>query len=194
MRSLQRLTELVRRPIPRSNTLEHHQKPSSLLDGSTITIIIIAIIVVVWATFAKKLHEYTVSRGVDEVEFHATVEGRIRPFGQVRLPGDAAAPNEVQVAAVEQAAPHAALRTGTQAFNENCNVCHGNGIGGAPMLNDAANWEPRVAQGLDTLYQHALEGYTSATGGYMPPKGGRLDFADEEVTAAVDYMLSQLPQ
>ena len=61
------------------------------------------------------------------------------------------------------------------------------------MLTDAANWAPRIAQGLDTLRQHAIEGY-SGENGYMPPKGGRLDLSDEEVYAAIDYMLSEVPE
>ncbi len=60
------------------------------------------------------------------------------------------------------------------------------------MLNDRAAWEPRIAQGIETLYRHSLQGYTGSTG-YMPPKGARLDLSDAEVTDAVDYMLSQLP-
>ena len=66
------------------------------------------------------------------------------------------------------------------------------GIGGAPVLEDRAAWETRIAQGRDTLYLHALEGYTGSAG-YMPPKGARLDLSDDEVNGAVDYMLSQIP-
>ena len=61
------------------------------------------------------------------------------------------------------------------------------------MLTDAENWAPRIAQGMDTLRLHAIEGYTG-NAGYMPPKGGRLDLSDEEIYAAVDYMLSEVPQ
>ena len=61
------------------------------------------------------------------------------------------------------------------------------------MLTDAAAWAPRIAQGLDTLRQHAIEGY-SGTMGYMPPKGGRLDLSDEEIYASIDYMLGEVPQ
>jgi cytochrome c5 len=169
-----------------------HQQKNSLLDGSTITIIVIAVVVVAWAYFAKNLHSYTQGRSLNEVEFHATVEGRIRPFGSVKLPGDEYAEGEHKVDAVPAAEPHATTMTGPQVFNTACNVCHDAGIGGAPKLDDGANWEARVAQGVDTLYLHAVDGYTGAAG-YMPPKGGRLDLSDDEITGAVDYMLSQLP-
>jgi len=173
--------------------LEHHEKNSSLLDGSTVAIIIIATVIVVWATFAKQMHDFTQTRSLGAVEFHATVEGRIEPFGRVRLPGEEAAPGQMQVEEAPTPEPVATSMTGPQVYNAACNLCHGNGIGGAPMLNDAAAWDGRVAQGNDTLYQHALEGYTGPTGGYMPPKGGRMDLSDEEVRNAVDYMLSEIP-
>ena len=61
---------------------------------------------------------------------------------------------------------------------------------GAPMLGDAADWGPRIAQGKDTLYKHALEGFTGAKG-MMPAKGGNAALTDEEVKSVVDYMVSK---
>jgi len=173
--------------------LQHDQKQSSLLDGSTVLIIIVAIVVVVFSIFAKRLSTFTASRSLDRVEFHATVESRIRPFRRVKLPGEEHAADELKVDEVEMAQPHATTLSGPQVFNAACIACHGSGIAGAPTLTDSAGWEPRIAQGMDTLYQHALEGYTGPTGSYMPAKGARLDLSDAEVTGAVDYMLSQLP-
>ena len=72
-----------------------------------------------------------------------------------------------------------------------CLACHGAGIGGAPILGDAAQWVERIAQGPDTLRIHALEGYTGSTG-TMPPKGGRIDLSDAEIEAAVDYMVGEV--
>ena len=73
---------------------------------------------------------------------------------------------------------------------ETCNVCHGTGIAGAPKVGDKAAWGPRIAQGPDTLYKHAMDGFTGKSGA-MPPKGGNLALKDAEVKAAVDYMVSQ---
>jgi len=67
-----------------------------------------------------------------------------------------------------------------------CQVCHGTGALGAPKIGDKGAWQPRLAQGADKLYQHALNGIRS-----MPPKGGNTSLSDAEVKAAVDYMLSQ---
>ena len=84
----------------------------------------------------------------------------------------------------------ATAMSGPQVYNSACLACHGAGIGGAPILGDAAQWVERVAQGADTLREHALQGFSGTTG-YMPPKGGRLDLSDSEIEAAVDYMVGE---
>jgi cytochrome c5 len=125
-------------------------------------------------------------------EYQQRVAERLRPFGDVYLPGEeqaAAAPQVTEAPSVE---PVATSMSGPQVYNAACIVCHGAGIGGAPVLTDSANWAPRVDQGMDTLREHAIVGYTGAAG-YMPPKGGRLDLSDDEVHAAIDYMLEQVP-
>src|SRR5690606_2142754 len=62
------------------------------------------------------------------------------------------------------------------------------GLLGAPRIGDAANWAPRLAQGKNTLYDHAINGFKGKTG-EMPAKGGRTDISDELARAAVDHML-----
>jgi cytochrome c5 len=81
--------------------------------------------------------------------------------------------------------------SGPQVYNSACIACHGTGIGGAPTIGDRAAWQPRIAQGNDTLYLNALKGYTGSTG-FMPEKGGRLDLSDDEIRDAVDYMVAAL--
>lgn len=79
------------------------------------------------------------------------------------------------------------LLAGKKVFDKVCGLCHGAGSGGAPRPADKANWAPRIAKGVDTLYKNALEGYEGASG-YMPARGG-IALSDEEVKAGVDYML-----
>ena len=67
---------------------------------------------------------------------------------------------------------------------------HGAAVAGAPKTGDKAAWAPRIAQGMDLLYQHSIEGYQGKAG-YMPPKGGRTDLSDQSVMNAVDYLVSQ---
>ena len=125
---------------------------------------------------------------VDSAEYQAAVEDRIRPLGQVYLPGEEVAADQPVVAEAEQPEPVATMLSGPQVYNEACIICHGAGIGGAPKIDDPSLWSARIAQGNDTLYQHAIEGYTGELG-FMPPKGARMDLSDDEVRAAVDYMV-----
>ncbi len=75
------------------------------------------------------------------------------------------------------------LATGEAVFKVQCVACHGApGIPGAPHLNDAAAWGPRIGQGYATLLDHALKGRNA-----MPPQGGG-DFEDIEIGRAVVYM------
>lgn len=124
-------------------------------------------------------------------EYRDAVEDRLKPFGEVYLPGEELTAGEPQVPPAQAAEPVAASLSGPQVFNQACNVCHGAGIGGAPILTDAANWEPRIAQGVDTLVDHAINGYTGSAG-YMPPKGGNMALSDDEVAAAVEFMTSEV--
>jgi cytochrome c len=84
--------------------------------------------------------------------------------------------------------------TGQKVYNEVCIACHSPpGVGGAPALGDRAAWAARIAQGMDTLIDRALNGYSSKTG-IMPKKGGRLDLSDEEIIGAVEFMVGQVAQ
>ena len=47
---------------------------------------------------------------------------------------------------------------GTAAYETACSACHGAGIAGAPKVGDKAAWGPRIAQGKETLYNHAIAG------------------------------------
>jgi len=90
--------------------------------------------------------------------------------------------------------PHAEPLSGQQVYNNVCIACHyPPGVGGAPALGDADVWAPRIAQGMDTLIDHVLNGFTGSTG-VMPKKGERLDLSDEEIIRAVEYMVEQVDQ
>ena len=130
---------------------------------------------------------------MEDPEVQAAIEDRIRPVGRVVLMGS----EELQAAAAAVMAaptPVDTVMSGPQVYNMACIVCHAPpGVGGAPPIGDAAAWAPRIEQGDDTLHMHAIEGY-QGTAGFMPAKGGRVDLSDEEVIAAVDYMVEQAQQ
>ena len=106
---------------------------------------------------------------------------RISPVGQLVVAGDSGSTGgttQVASAAVD----------GKATYDTTCAVCHVAGVAGAPKLGDKAAWAPRIAQGIDTLYQHAINGF-QGTVGFMPAKGGNASLADDAIKAAVDHMV-----
>jgi cytochrome c5 len=98
----------------------------------------------------------------------------------------------LKIAPVSSAAATAVavvFKDGTEVYEAACKACHGLGIAGAPKAGDPAAWAPRKAKGVNTLYDHALKGFTG-TAGVMPPKGGRTDVDDALIKAAVDHMVA----
>lgn len=73
---------------------------------------------------------------------------------------------------------------GKAVYESTCVVCHGTGAVGAPKFGDKAAWAPRIATGKTALLSSALKGKNA-----MPPKGGNSTLSDEQVSAAIDYMI-----
>ncbi len=100
---------------------------------------------------------------------------RLAPAGEVVLEKDV------------PSAPVAAAsgpRSGEEIYNTKCTACHSTGAAGAPKVGAAGDWESRLAQGIETLYTHALNGIRG-----MPAKGLCMDCSADEIHAAVDYMV-----
>lgn len=102
----------------------------------------------------------------------------------------AVAAGSAAVAEATGEAGEADLATGQSVYQSKCLACHATGAAGAPKMGDKADWEPRIAQGVDTLVKHAIEGFKGAKG-YMPPKGGFTSLSDDEVKATVAYMVKE---
>jgi cytochrome c5 len=79
---------------------------------------------------------------------------------------------------------------GALIYKNSCFICHDQGVAGAPKLGDKALWSKRISQGNNVLEKHAIEGFSGETG-VMPAKGGNLALTEEEVIAAVAYMVGQ---
>lgn len=116
------------------------------------------------------------------------------PGPQAQAPAPAPVPGpQAQAPASEPGAPAAAggsSAKGEDVYKQTCFACHGAGVAGAPKLGDKADWQPRIAQGEAVLYDHSIKGY-SGSKGVMPPKGGNMSLSDDQVKAAVDYMVAQ---
>jgi cytochrome c5 len=96
------------------------------------------------------------------------VENNIKPFARLE--------------AVDANAPKVE-KSGQEVYDSVCSACHGSGALGAPKYQNKGDWGARIAQGLDTLTKHALEGFKQ-----MPGRGGNPDLSDTEVTRAIVYM------
>ena len=77
-------------------------------------------------------------------------------------------------------------KTGQQVVETVCAACHATGALNAPKIGDKDAWAKRLAQGYETLTQHAVKGLRQ-----MPPRGGNPDLSDTELARAVAYMANQ---
>ncbi|WP_428034254.1 c-type cytochrome [Amphritea sp.] len=101
---------------------------------------------------------------------------RIQKVGSVCVEGDdcggAAAP-----AAAAQA------RSGSEVYTASCSACHASGVLNAPKYG-TSDWADRSAKGMETLLHSALNGFNA-----MPPRGTCASCSDDEIKAAVEYMV-----
>ena len=104
---------------------------------------------------------------------------RIKPEGEVNVE---AGGQPVKSAGV---AKPVVTDIGQQRYEKYCHICHESGLAGAPKFGDKSDWAPRIAEGMDTLFEHALKGYKA-----MPPKGTCMDCSDEDLKKAIEYMIS----
>ena len=77
---------------------------------------------------------------------------------------------------------------GQGVYDTACMACHASGVAGAPKTGDIAGWADRIAQGMEVLYDHAINGFQGSAG-VMPARGGNVSLSDEQVQAAVDHMV-----
>lgn len=74
---------------------------------------------------------------------------------------------------------------GQQIYNENCAVCHDNGVQGAPKLGDKVVWKPLIQQNMDVLIEHTMKGEDH------PKNGGCKHCTTGEIIEAIKYIVSQ---
>ena len=104
---------------------------------------------------------------------------RIKPVGSLCVEGEPCA------AALQTAA--SGPRSAEEVYNSGCASCHASGAAGAPKFRNADDWASRLGAGLETLYANSINGIRG-----MPPRGVCPTCSDDEVKAAVDYMIEGL--
>ena len=110
-------------------------------------------------------------------------QARIAPVGEVNLASAPSLTVATTAPAIDNAIA-AVARDPETIYNSACAACHAAGVGGAPLTGDAGQWAPRIAKGLETLYESTYNGI-----GIMPARGGLADATDEELRNTVDYMV-----
>lgn len=130
---------------------------------------------------AAVLVGFGLTAGVVTASVEDQIRARIAPVGEVCLQGDDCG------SAAPAAASSDGPRSGSDVYASACQACHAAGVAGAPVTGDASAWEGRVDQGLETLVSHAINGL-----GAMPPKGGCGSCSDDDIEAAVTYMVDEL--
>ncbi len=177
--------------------------------------LLILALVVVAIVLIQNMLAHRQSAGVVPQDAATTkaIEDRIRPLGEVSIAAPTHAATPVAVVAAPSETPAVATvapatpvtpattvvtaaepartqtgpvsKVGEKTFNTICTGCHSTGALGAPKLGDKAAWAPRIAQGMEVLYNSALKGKNS-----MPAKGGNPSLSDADVKATVDYIVA----
>ena len=97
-----------------------------------------------------------------------------------------AEPETPQAVADKPADQQTATVDGQKIYQASCQACHVAGVAGAPKLSDKEAWAPRIAKGNDALFASVKNGLN-----VMPPKGACMSCSDEELRAAMEYMVEQ---
>ena len=104
----------------------------------------------------------------------------------VDAPEAATEPDVTQAAAESGADAQVASVDGQKVYQASCQACHAAGVAGAPKQGDKEAWAPRIAKGNDALLSSVKNGLNA-----MPPKGACMSCSDEELQAAIAYMVEQ---
>lgn len=112
-----------------------------------------------------------------ESERELLLQKNLAPIGKVSVQGGGVALSSTPVVLGPDA--------GKKVFAKGCAVCHTTGAAGAPKYADKAAWAPRMKAGEAVLIEHAIKGYKG-----MPAKGACPSCSDDEIKAAVDYMIA----
>ncbi|HFC8840471.1 TPA: cytochrome c5 family protein [Neisseria subflava] len=141
-------------------------------QGSALFTLVSGIVIVIAVIFFLIKLAGSGSFGDVNETTEAATQTRIQPVGQLKL-GDGIPVGE---------------RQGDQIFNKICIQCHAADsiVPNAPKFENKGDWAPRIAQGFDTLFQHALNGFNA-----MPAKGGAADLTDQELKRAITYMANK---
>ncbi len=136
---------------------------------------LMVVLIIIASNLSSEIAEYKPEEVVVE---------NIKPVGKVKVAGESA-PEPAPAEAAAAADTAVAAKSGEEVYNASCMACHATGAAGAPKVGDVAAWAPRIAAGMDTVVSNAINGLNA-----MPPKGLCMTCSDDELKAAVEYMVA----
>jgi cytochrome c5 len=155
----------------------NNNKSGKFFVGSLVTFLVLFGVVLMILNNMKDVAKNATAPASMDAE---AIAERIQPVAEVNV-GE---PPVIQAPAVD-AAEDSAGGAGEQIVTSVCAACHGTGLMQSPKLGSSDDWAPRIEKGIETLYNHAINGFNM-----MPAKGGRADLSDDDIKAAVDFMVS----
>ncbi len=87
------------------------------------------------------------------------------------------------IAAILMASGAAQAADGQAVYDQHCGMCHNNLT---PKIGDKDAWAPRIKLGAAALVASVINGK-----GAMPPRGAAPDLSDDDIKAAVQYLVSK---
>ncbi|MXY05307.1 MAG: cytochrome c5 family protein [Gammaproteobacteria bacterium] len=117
------------------------------------------------------------------------IRARLKPFGDVCRVGQDCGGLEGGAGGAMSAPTVAAVGaatglSGQQIYDRFCFACHNTGVGEAPLFGSLEQWQSRIDQGMQQMLAVSLTGR-----GLMPPKGTCVTCSDDEMQAAIQYMV-----
>jgi len=116
----------------------------------------------------------------------ALADQRVAPVGAVRSGEEGAAELAEAQAAAQAAVPAGEVVVDGEAVYQGlCKTCHEAGIAGAPIAHSEQFTARLEEKGLDLMVSDAINGLNA-----MPPRGGNPTLTDDQIRAAVEFMLN----
>ena len=175
------------------NHIPEHSSPIKTPKQLAIVVLLAFILPVVIIVMLAQIATTGKTAPADSAAAEEAVAKRLKPAGEVFVDPNAPPPapaEPVAVAAAPGAAPAAAAPAGSAGkgkgvYDTSCAACHSAGVAGAPKTGDKAAWSARLKAGTSALVATAIKGK-----GAMPPKGGNMSLSDDDIKAAVEFMVS----
>lgn len=178
------------------NHIPEHSSPIKTPKQLIIVVLLAFIVPVLVIVMLAQIATSGKPAAADSAAAEEAVAKRLKPAGEVIVDPNAPPPvadaPAVAAAAPAGAPPAAAAPAGDAAgkgksiYDTSCAACHTAGVAGAPKTGDKAAWAPRLKAGNAALVATAIKGK-----GAMPPKGGNMSLSDDDIKAAVEYLVSR---